>query len=84
MDSDQTAMGLPPVKSTIFVIAHFDKTWVSRKNKKCLYCPFGEKVLVVCMYVCTYNLNNTIDTIDSIDSKYGYNSIDLIIVSLHL
>jgi hypothetical protein len=30
MDCNKTAMGLPPV--TVFLIANYGKTWVSRKN----------------------------------------------------
>jgi hypothetical protein len=35
IDSDQAAIGLPPVTSAVFLIAklsNFGKTWVSRRN----------------------------------------------------
>jgi hypothetical protein len=32
IDSDQTAMGLPPVTSAVILITNFGKTWASRTN----------------------------------------------------
>jgi hypothetical protein len=33
IDCDQTAMGLPPVTSVVFLIAsNFGKTWASQRN----------------------------------------------------
>jgi hypothetical protein len=32
IDCNETAMGLPPVTSAVFLTANFGKTWVSRRN----------------------------------------------------
>jgi hypothetical protein len=51
IDFDQTAMGLPPVKSAVFLIASdIAKMWVSRRN--IWDDPYGDKVWGVCMYFC--------------------------------